>query len=235
MAKGMLEKRQRNDVFVACFATSGDQLSQWRGYGADGFGYTVGFEPGKLANVQPFSGVAKVLYDEKQQKDVLKELVNQSIVQFAEIANEHLEVTKYIQATTAIQELKMTENTDVVADMLAAHMGWRLLVVLELLLPLFKNPGFVEEQEVRLFSRTNSEPEVKQQMKYTERRGILVPHIPISFTPDKIPIRRIVVGPNLDFDQAEWSLRNLLNDHGFTETDVEIVKSKVPYIGSPPK
>lgn len=33
-----------NTPYVACFSTDGDDLAQWRGYGADGAGYSIGFD-----------------------------------------------------------------------------------------------------------------------------------------------------------------------------------------------
>jgi hypothetical protein len=38
-------------VWVACFSTRGDDLSQWRGYGMGEGGYSIGFDAAKLSEV----------------------------------------------------------------------------------------------------------------------------------------------------------------------------------------
>src|SRR5258708_2820815 len=52
-------------AFVACFSEEGDQLSQWRGYGYSGGGYSVGISPrrGRAPDRVPRISLRKVIYD----------------------------------------------------------------------------------------------------------------------------------------------------------------------------
>ena len=63
------------DPYLVCFCTSGDLLSQWRGYGAGG-GYALGLNSAGLADLPPERlMLVSVSYDEGTQAVELAELV----------------------------------------------------------------------------------------------------------------------------------------------------------------
>jgi hypothetical protein len=58
-------KQFHSHPIIACFSTSPDVLSQWRAYGQDGQGWSIGFSS-KSINAMPIT-LLEVLYDPKQQ------------------------------------------------------------------------------------------------------------------------------------------------------------------------
>ena len=63
-----------DDEYIACFCENGDLLSQWRGYGAIGNGYALGFAAKHVgmtdrpSNNTPQTRSRTVIYDQKKQK-----------------------------------------------------------------------------------------------------------------------------------------------------------------------
>ena len=63
--RAALKLYNQNDVYVASFSAVGDSLSQWRAYGDDGEGFSIGFAPGELgasAYVKPAPGGSVTLF-----------------------------------------------------------------------------------------------------------------------------------------------------------------------------
>ncbi len=79
-----------------------------------------------------------------------------------------------------------------------------------------------------MFIDTEYDVKSRDRLLYHERKGILVPHIPLKWGNEQLPLREIIMGPNLDFDNARWGLERFLEQHGYT--DVEIKRSSVPYL-----
>jgi hypothetical protein len=70
-------------MFVFCFSRKPDLLSQWRAYGKSGGGVCIGFERGRLSSILPTRGPVPtpfpVIYDQQEQVEVLKYLVDIAI------------------------------------------------------------------------------------------------------------------------------------------------------------
>ena len=64
---------------VACFSREPDLLSQWRAYGDDGKGFSVGFDAGALA-AMPVT-LLEVLYDREKQVAEMKEALGAIFLQ----------------------------------------------------------------------------------------------------------------------------------------------------------
>jgi hypothetical protein len=63
-----IDRITKVNIFVACFCEQSDLLSQWRGYSHGSYGYSVGFNAGKLA-LRATSGsfpffLGKCIYDQ---------------------------------------------------------------------------------------------------------------------------------------------------------------------------
>ncbi len=80
-----LKEATPNNVFVACFTSSFDQLSQWRGYGADGYGYSVGFDTAHFVAIKPDTIVFNVFYKEEMQKQFCDVLLRRGIVEINQL------------------------------------------------------------------------------------------------------------------------------------------------------
>ena len=75
-------------VFITCFSARGDLLSQWRAYGKDGTGYSIGFRTAHwlvpvgitLDDISGFNGIGaaldRVVYHEAEQMAVLRRLLD---------------------------------------------------------------------------------------------------------------------------------------------------------------
>ena len=181
-----------------------DQLSQWRGYGADGHGYSVGFDTSSLTQVKPDPVVYKAVYDEDKQLHMCEYLLRDGMIQLDEV----------------LQKSNLQPSP--------ATLAYLLSFTIRVLLPGFKHPSFAEEKEVRMFLIRNYDPAADQGMFFKERKGLLVPHIPVRWGEVRLPIREIIVGPNLDFEKAKWGLEHLLKQQGYE--NVEIKKSQIPYL-----
>ncbi len=74
---------QQVDVYICCFCLKDDLLSQWRGYGANGSGVSMGIDPQEFEWLtgpdSPPGGllrVWKVFYEEDRQREIIKELLH---------------------------------------------------------------------------------------------------------------------------------------------------------------
>jgi hypothetical protein len=58
------------DINVICFCKDGYLLSQWRGYGGDGYGYSLGFETSRLKELADKAGfvLGKCIYSDSLKK-----------------------------------------------------------------------------------------------------------------------------------------------------------------------
>lgn len=198
----LLDKPDPYDVFVACFTSEGDQLSQWRGYAADGYGYSVGFATEGFGDIR--NGVVpwNVIYDPEKQRRFCDTLLQRCMAEFSKM----------------IVEVGLILNPEAVAYLLAN--------AIEYTLPAFKHEGFREEREMRLFTLGKHEKDT--QLKFRERNGLIVPRLPLTFGTGKLPIQEIIIGPNLDFDKAAWSLNRFLQQSAYEH--IEIRRSSVPYL-----
>jgi hypothetical protein len=61
---------EQGGAYIACFCRQPDLLSQWRGYGAVGGGYAVGFVARELARASSGILLRKVVYDRRDQLNI---------------------------------------------------------------------------------------------------------------------------------------------------------------------
>ena len=86
-----LERALRSDdsppeVYVVCFCIEGDRVDQWKGYGGEGFGYSIGFRSKELANI-PNCQLVTISYG----KSALDQIISDCMDYSAEIIARHLE------------------------------------------------------------------------------------------------------------------------------------------------
>ncbi len=102
----------------------------------------------------------------------------------------------------------------------------------------YKHRGFKEECEARIvamlidatkdeiknFKDYNSKPE--KERKFRNKNGVQVPYIDLFHSLDrKLPIEKIIVGPNKDKELRAAALRIMLRN-----TDINVTVSEIPYI-----
>jgi len=207
--------RPETDLYVTSFCRNGDLLSQWRGYGAFGAGYALGFSfpLGRAPHIQ-MAWLIEVLYN----TGVLLQAVDETFSIFEEYMS------------SAPRERDFEQALDLLPGSLnVLWMG-------------FKNAAYVEEQEVRLLSDRSSKPEHRKRdaisfgkVHYRTSKSDLIPYLKIGMSfpeeqpPAHLPLKRVVVGPGVACERNKEAIEQLLTDEGYE--GVEIVASAIPFIG----
>jgi hypothetical protein len=195
-----------NDIYLVCFSAGGDQLSQWRGYGANGEGYAIGIKTEYLKknipvtrgiSLNPEFSLLEISYNENE----LHALIEKYSIKFIEI----LEKTN--------DEKILTEKYNI------------LLEMLDELVFLYKNPSFKEENEWRFVHHTEVKKDnTTDNILFRCINKINKPFAKIDIKPDSI--KEIIIGPKLNEKKSMLVLEQLLIKNNYS--NVKISKSKIP-------
>lgn len=196
LPKGMIIESEFLDVaskwrmYVSCFCAEGDLLSQWRGYGAQGGGFAIGFDRLRLRNYCQNNDITNplpLIYDKEEQRRPVLNLTRRA----CEIAAKH--------------DLKANDFQDF-NNAFTFH--------LTTYMPQIKNPAFKEESEWRLL-RTGS----NETPKFRPVRGIIVPYLELSNIPSDV-FRSVTLGPAVEPEFALRPTKLFLESHGMTHVEV---------------
>lgn len=189
------------NVCVCSFSTKGDLLSQWRGYGQGGAGYSVGFNGSgikKLTDQQDFL-LCPVVYRREDQLGLIDEVIEKWL------KDDH-------DFTNILPTLDGPGEFEDYFSMIA---------------PIMKHPSFAEEGEWRIISP----PLDCDVDRFAFRPGkySLIPYYRFSLEAPKArpPLKKIYVGPSPDQDLSVAAARLFLIAHNLRGIDVE--KSRIPY------
>jgi len=198
-----LNQKNMSSRYACCFTVNSDQLSQWRGYGLNGQGYSIGFETnGLIGNLEPYAEPSRIIYDLETQKV------------YAEFHIEQLlnSILKAIEST----QLNPVDYLNDFTSILEQEAEFTILG--------FKHTGFSEESENR-FHLSNPG---KEQVLILEKNGILIPYVELKMHKGlKLPVRRVTIGPTADYERAKKGVEFLLEKNGFP--NVEVLKSEIPF------
>jgi hypothetical protein len=132
LPKGMICESKFLDVvwswrtYVSCFSVGGDLLSQWRGYGAQGGGFAIGFDLPRLKEHSHDKGPIPLIYNEGEQRRPVLNFIRKA----CEIAaKHHLQEDNYLdfseefmfQLTTYVPQMKNPAFSE--------ELEWRLLKI----------------------------------------------------------------------------------------------------------
>lgn len=185
------------EVFVACFCSKGDLLSQWRAYaGQDSAGgYAIGFQlPGALPawalSAPGGHGFAlrRVLYNQAEQEKTLHDLI-QRMVGLLDVDPSDIE-----------RQNAFGKN---LVDGLVEAATW------------CKHPAFEEEQEWRIVYVRNNDLNPLQ-IKHRINRGLVVPYVELTVPKrvgtnhEYLPVARINCGPGPDPELKQLGLHDWL-------------------------
>jgi hypothetical protein len=223
-----------NEPYVVAFCVpesdedNNGLLSQWRGYGKDG-GYAVVFDTEKLQQLLEEEG-KNCVYIQAVWGDVHYSNETGAIKPLPEIEALENELHKTIKNFIANRNSESLEP---------------LLPCISSLSCFYKHEGFKEEREVRvvaILSGDNdlinqvSQSDVNKQIKskkFRNKDGLLIPYICLfDFKKDgckvKLPITKIIIGPNENSIKRKQAVELLLSEH---EIKADVVISSIPYLG----
>lgn len=237
--------RQPNEYkskkFVTCFSEKGDLLSQWRAYGDDGFGVSIGFDTKFLKLFEDLTSneFSKIVYNKKKVITFLKELIGEQLKYiFMDCVNDNLENTIekiYLELSMLIRSIydegfiykdpHFSEEKEWRLTQKATEANWHKEDGVDCYGYSSTIDGFFADNLDGIFTRSK--------LKFRTKKGDLIPYIELGF--EKIHtdfIKSIILGPKCKIDKYDLIL--LLNSEGYIETvndeKIRIIKSKNPYI-----
>lgn len=202
------------DYFVVCFCEDGDLLSQWRAYGTQGTGYSIGFATRALMGLG--RRLQKIEYDPQVKARLIKERF--SIIK---------EVLKPIMGEL---EIRADEDMSILNSFaLAIAVGFTPM------LASMKNQKFSEEREWRLVIM-QARPTVRPRddsslpVQFRVSSGRVVPYVSLSWLQGQArlarPIASLRHGPASDSALTKRALSDLLEECGLN--GVEVSGSDIP-------
>ena len=218
-----------DDIYLISFSEDGNLLDQWRAYGDDGNGYSIGINPSilnnKLRGNHIFSfregGLAfvKVSYDVAEQRSLILDLI-EKVEQVIEIEYKSLRVEgRKLFPRVAAQSLS------------------RIISQFALF---YKNPAFKREQEWRVVNkrwgrnvRRRINADAVEGVLFRPSGNILIPYLELDFSiegnPEILPIEKIYLGPRHKNTNGENSLEMYLLTLGYRENMPNLEISDIPY------
>jgi hypothetical protein len=214
--KSALERASVADyfpMFIVCFSSLHNDLSQWRAYGGQaGIGIGVGVQHldymcAKWNLGTDYLGYAgAAIYDNDEKREILKEVV-----------------------TYVLNRYPLDEASSNSPDLNDYSIRWArdFFSLAATLAPLFKNREFVAEREWRLVVT----PKKSSLVDFKAKQSLLTPFIKLPLGSEyenfKHPIRRVVVGPARYKDLNYQAVRSLLSLRYGAGIEIEV--SGIPY------
>lgn len=231
----VLDDVSKVDKYVICFSKNGDSLSQWRAYGNNGNGVSIGFNRKKLESVLLGNNSYRyIIYDKEKQIAAVKLIIT-------EAANFFLpKKEKYKWPNESYYYWLV---------------GYCVSNVLNFIIANYKDPAFEEEKEYRIeckqfhnmlntkaerfdvYHRTNEKiiiPYTKIYTKPIEHNGTTPKEkLPLRFRVTQLPIEKIIIGPSSNQEEVIKSVKELLGNNFYSVNsvlaDLEVLKSIIPY------
>lgn len=200
-----LDSISRIALYVACFSTVGDSLSQWRGYCPPGFGYSIGFDGDVLEKVAKLQGfkLKQCVYDSFEQKRITKEWAVRNVGRM-------------------LPGLRMNSEC---ADEYVRNTSGALIDEFMEFAPFLKHSAFKDEREWRLISLVSSSD---SRLKVRAAKSMLIRYLPVdlNLNPESTILWNIRVGPT---PHPELALDAIT--HYFTRAFIKggVLPSQIPY------
>lgn len=228
---------QGRDVYIISFSEMGDQLSQWRGYGLDGKGFSLGIDPKLISTSSHKHFVVGKLKRPRLIKIQYDPLIQNRIVD--EILGAILDKIRFLFKCLKQQPEKykaLINNVFPDVQIFESQAASVIQYNLEELILHFKDPSFREEKEWRaivlhdgVFTNTVAD------LNLRTSGANLIPYLTVDFRSKNdgqlIPVKEIYLGPKRNYSTTALSLKALLYQIGYkNEILPKINKSNIPYI-----
>ena len=232
----MLKDRVMESSYIACFSRKGDLLSQWRAYGDDGKGVSIGFDPKLLRKVNSNKNdiyIEDILYDKDEQIEDIRLSVNDAVTYMKNLFHDDAvrvsdDFNKYF-----------IEEFDAFCEVICDE--------LEISSCYMKNPAFKEEDEVRIFyvpliSEDNHlaiQEELSKTRRFNNyvlkpidfhaRNDQIIGYADLSFEKlvQKNIISEVIIGPSSRVNKND--ICYLLSKFGYNSDDILINESQASY------
>jgi hypothetical protein len=197
---------ERSRVFVASFCSTGDLLSQWRGYSGGSYGVSIGFDADQLKQVALRKGfcLGKCIYDREVQNRMISEVTETAIKRMLSHNDQHEKTCRDFVGTLS-----------------------RIAV-------LFKNDAFFEEDEWRLSFSTDTADQTD--VRFRRGRSTLIPYVTLPFMQKRASlVDHVYIGPcpNMQLSQnsVAWLLSQskLLNRSRPSKAVEAVRASQIPF------
>ncbi|HEX3487546.1 MAG TPA: DUF2971 domain-containing protein [Micropepsaceae bacterium] len=194
-------------IWVVCFSSEQNQLSQWRAYG----GYCIEFNARELLQAARQQGyaLASCIYDSDDQTQLIRSAAGKMAEIYSRRKSGFEPTKRHIYGHKLFQEMMH-------------HLSW--------LAPLLKHPTFREENEWRIYKRRPDGD--SSGIEFTSRHSMITGHIAVDLrrqigTGLLLPVTKILVGPGRNVSLSCVAISAMLNQIGYT--NIEVIDCKVPF------
>lgn len=201
--------------FVACFSRDEDDLGQWRAYGDNGGGFTIGFDGTLLEKAfvkqhdEYVNATFPITYDDAALRDLHQQLVKEVLPLIPMPAGRDL-------SNGAINEFMKQLSISLSIHVIRAAV-------------FFKHEAYKNEQEYRFLQIRGMDQPIDD-LKHRTRRYSLVRFTDFDWkTKDQHALKEIIIGPAADENAAQLFAHNCLRAGGFDPKTVIVRPSKIPY------
>lgn len=203
---------KRHDTFVLSLSTDRDSITLWAEFGEQ-TGYSVAFEGKKLIDeidhAQEIYCHGCCIYPHELQKNLVRSLLVKNIPEKLGICFEDL----MKQAVLDHENMKYQEYLHHIHRVLNAYALF------------FKQEEFAPEKEYRIVFRNP----YKENIRYREKEGFLLPYIVIDLSRQKhLPVSLITVAPKNHVDLAKKGMVQYLAQMGY-DVPVRLSRLKLRY------
>ncbi len=200
---------QSADIFVASLSEDGDSLSQWRAYGANGNGFSIGFSREKLNHLALNAGwrLDRCSYD-------LESKINKVLPP----------INSDVQARHSVESITTYEGEKNCVFVTSSKYDDFTKEILKFT-PFLKHAAFHEEKEWRLVLDKDDQSLIS----HRAGQNLLMPYREFSLLMKETLdcISEIVVGPTAHIDLSERSLKSFLESKYLYA--IETKQSTIPY------
>jgi len=231
MVEVSIDQIYKVERYVTCFSKQGDLLGQWRAYANQGKGVSIGFDLHKIdSSLDKYISLKHIEYDHDLQLQVIEELFRIVIAFF-------------------LERKDIFDWTNQNFDHLVSYV---IIDFIQDIISSYKSDSFKEEQEFRFeyLIDGNIVKKEEEDIYFRSSDSLIIPYVKLEtkyrkFLRDKengeyesagayptillknLPIREIIVGPSLVYDDIKFGIEELLLKHNYE--NVRILKSDIPY------